>query len=118
MKSLAKRVEDRYQTRRRDARRHRALPRRPAGARRRAAAATPVVTACGRPDRDRHHAGRPRGGQPAQPARLLIVLLAILLVALVAGGGVLLPRCSSAARRTSRSPTWSVTGDGGSGRDR
>ena len=32
MKALAKRVEDRYQSRRGDARRHRALPRRPPGA--------------------------------------------------------------------------------------
>ena len=39
MKSLAKRVEDRYQSRGRDARRHRAVPRRPPRARHRAAAA-------------------------------------------------------------------------------
>ena len=52
MKALAKRVEDRYQSRRRDAQRHRALPRRPAGARGRAPGpaggaahpADPVVT--------------------------------------------------------------------------
>ena len=58
MKALAKRVEDRYQQRRRDAGRHRALPRRPAGRRR--PVVPPPVDGTDVPAVADDHAGRPR----------------------------------------------------------